>query len=80
MSAALAGLWLARKLYLDNPKLHGQIAAAWPRLHRLLMRRYYVDEIYDALFVNRTKDLSMISMWWDKWIVDGLVNFRRLVS
>jgi hypothetical protein len=61
-----------------------------------------VDEIYDALFVNRTKDLSTafgwfdgqiidglgvdgagwltrvfsrISMWWDKWIVDGLVNF-----
>ncbi|HKE08294.1 MAG TPA: NADH-quinone oxidoreductase subunit L [Candidatus Acidoferrum sp.] len=102
VSAALAGLWLARKLYLENPKLHGQIAAAWPRLHRVLVHKYFVDEIYDALFVNRTKDLSTafgwfdgqiidglgvdgagwltrvfsrISMWWDKWIVDGLVNF-----
>jgi NADH-quinone oxidoreductase subunit L len=67
-----------------------------------LLHKYYVDEIYDALFVNRIKDLSIalglvdaklidglgvdgagwltrfasrISMWWDKWIVDGLVNF-----
>jgi len=66
-----------------------------------------VDEIYDAMFVNRTKDLgtalgvfdakiveglgvdgtgwltrfgSSVSMWWDKWIVDGLVNLTgRLV-
>jgi hypothetical protein len=60
-----------------------------------------VDEIYDALFVNRVKDLSTalgffdskiidglgvdgagwlarvfsrISMWWDRWVVDALVN------
>jgi len=57
--------------------------------------------VYDALIVNRTKDLATtlgdfdrgvvdglgvdgsaaltrttarLSMWWDKWIVDGLVN------
>jgi len=98
---ALLGLWLARKLYVENPKLHARLAASWPRLHRLLLHKYYVDEIYDALFVNRVKDLSTalglfdskvidglgvdgsgwltrafsrISMWWDKWVVDGLVN------
>ena len=112
-SVLLAGLgfYLAHKLYIENPKLHGQIAAAWPRLHHLLVHKYYVDEIYDALFVNRIKDLSTalglfdskfidglgvdgtgwvtlffsrISMWWDKWIVDGLVNllgwFPRFLS
>ncbi len=102
-SIAIVGLgfYLAYKLYLDNPKLHSQIAASWPRLHNLLMHKYYVDEIYDALFVNRIKDLSTalgffdskvidglgvdgagwltrifsrISIWWDKWFVDGLVN------
>jgi NADH-quinone oxidoreductase subunit L len=96
------GFYLAYKFYIENPKLHTQLAASWPRLHKLLLHKYYVDEIYDALFVNRTKDLSTafgwfdgqiidglgvdgagwltrvfsrISMWWDKWIVDGLVNF-----
>jgi len=102
-SVILAGLgwYLAYKIYIENPKLHGRVAAAWPRLHNLLVHKYYVDEIYDALFVNRVKDLSTalgvfdskvidglgvdgagwltrffsrISMWWDKWIVDGLVN------
>jgi len=99
---ALLGLWLAYRLYLEFPRLHEKVAATWPRLHKLLLNKYYVDEIYDALFVNRIKDLSTgfglfdakvidglgvdgsawlarvcssISMWWDKWIVDGLVNF-----
>jgi NADH-quinone oxidoreductase subunit L len=99
---ALLGLWLAYNLYIKNPQLHVKVATSWPRLHNLLLHKYYVDEIYDALFVNRTKDLStalglfdakiidglgvdgagwlarvlsQISMWWDKWVVDGLVNF-----
>jgi len=99
---AAFGIWLAHSLYVKNPQLHTKIAASWPRLHNLLVHKYYVDEIYDALFVNRIKDLSTafalfdgkvidglgvdgagwlarvlssISMWWDKWIVDGLVNF-----
>jgi NADH-quinone oxidoreductase subunit L len=95
------GFWLAYKLYLEKPKLHTKLAASWPRLHNLLVHKYYVDEIYDALFVNRIKDLSTalaffdskvidglgvdgagwlarvfsrLSMWWDKWVVDALVN------
>jgi NADH-quinone oxidoreductase subunit L len=99
---ALTGLWLAYRLYIQAPHLHAKVAASWPALHRLLLNKYYVDELYDALFVNRIKDLSTafglfdakvidglgvdgsawlarafssISMWWDKWVVDGLVNF-----
>jgi NADH-quinone oxidoreductase subunit L len=102
VALAILGLWLAYNLYLKHPQLHSKVAAAWPRLHNLLIHKYYVDEIYDALFVNRIKDLSTafalfdakvidglgvdgsawltrvlsrISMWWDKWVVDGLVNF-----
>jgi NADH-quinone oxidoreductase subunit L len=105
MAASVAfvalGGWLAYKLYLDNPKLHAKLAESRPRLHNLLLHKYYIDEIYDALFVNRIKDLSTalgffdskvidglgvdgtgslarrfsrISMWWDKWVVDALVN------
>ncbi len=102
VTIAAFGIWLAHSLYVKNPQLHTKIAASWPRLHNLLVHKYYVDEIYDALFVNRIKDLSVafglfdakvidglgvdgaswlarafssISMWWDKWVVDGLVNF-----
>ncbi|HTZ31379.1 MAG TPA: NADH-quinone oxidoreductase subunit L [Methylomirabilota bacterium] len=104
VSVGIAGLgiYLAYRLYLKFPHLHTKVAARFPRLHNLLLHKYYVDEIYDALFVNRIKDLSTafglfdakvidgvgvngsawftrvlsrISMWWDKWVVDGLVNF-----
>ena len=103
---ALAGIWLAYQLYIKNPATPGKLAASWPWLYRLVYRKYYVDEIYDAMFVNRAKDLgtalgvfdarivdrlgvdgtgwltrftSDVSIWWDKWIVDGLVNFAGRV-
>jgi NADH-quinone oxidoreductase subunit L len=102
VAIAALGIWLADLIYIKNPQLHSRVSASWPRLHNLLVNKYYVDEIYDALFVNRIKDLSTafglfdakiidglgvdgsawlarvlssISMWWDKWVVDGLVNF-----
>jgi len=98
---ALCGIWLAVQFYLKRPELPERLAAKWSGLYRLIYRKYYVDEIYDALFVNRAKDLgttlgvfdanvidglgvdgtgwltrftSQVSIWWDTWIVDGLVN------
>ena len=51
---------------------------AWPRrlpaLHRVLLHKYYVDEIYDALFVNRVKDLGSMLAAFDLGVVDGGVN------
>jgi NADH-quinone oxidoreductase subunit L len=102
LAFAAIGGYLAYRLYLANPKLHSRLAASWPRLHSLLLHNYYVDEIYDALFVNRSKDLSaalayfdsqvldglavdgagwlarrvsLLSIWWDNWVVDAPVKF-----
>jgi NADH-quinone oxidoreductase subunit L len=111
LGLSVAGYWLARKLYFSFPELREKVVASWPRLHRLLLNQYRVDEICDAIFVNRIKDLSTainlfdakiidglavggfawfvrafsrVSMWWDRWVVDGLVNFAgkfpRLLS
>ncbi len=103
---ALAGIWGAYVLYLKRPELPDRIAHRWSGLHRVLVNKYYVDQIYDAMFVNRAKDLglalgsfdlgiinglgvdgagwltratSTVSMWWDKWIVDGLVNLTARI-
>ena len=40
----------------------------------LVYRKYYVDELYDALFVNRTKDLGNACFFVDSKFVDGAVN------
>ncbi len=98
---ALGGIGLAWQMYIKRTELPDRLATRWSSLYRLLYHKYYMDEIYDALFVNRAKDLgttlgafdakvidglgvdgagwltrstSRVSMWWDTWIVDGLVN------
>jgi NADH-quinone oxidoreductase subunit L len=102
LGIAVAGIFLAYQLYCAKRMAPELVAKKWPRLYQLLLHKYYVDEIYDAAIVDRTKDLgtglgwldanvidglgvngagwlarfsSTLSMWWDKWIIDGLLNF-----
>jgi NADH-quinone oxidoreductase subunit L len=44
--------------------------------HRLLTRKYYVDELYDAAVVQPTKWFSTQVLWQrvDVRTIDGLVN------
>ena len=44
------------------------------RPHKLLLHKYYIDEIYDALFVHRVKDLGSALAAFDMGVVDGGVN------
>jgi NADH-quinone oxidoreductase subunit L len=111
LTIAAAGIILAYQFYCAKRIAPELVAKKVPKLYQLLFHKYYVDEIYDALFVNRTKDLSTalgvfdakvidgigvdgtgwlarfgstLSMWWDKWIIDGLLNlgakFTQLLS
>jgi NADH-quinone oxidoreductase subunit L len=102
IAIAVASIWLAYQFYRTKRIAPELVAAKMPRFYKLLFHKYYVDEIYDAAVVNRTKDLgtvfgrfdakvidglgvdgtgwlarfgSTLSMWWDKWIIDGLLNF-----
>ncbi len=50
---------------------HGE---AFSGVHRVLLHKYYVDEIYDALFVNRVKNLGNLLAAFDLGVVDGGVN------
>jgi NADH-quinone oxidoreductase subunit L len=40
----------------------------------LLLNKYYVDELYEALLVNRAKDLGNAAAAFDLAVVDGGVN------
>ena len=52
------GILLAWYLYIKRTELPAKIAKSLG-FYELVYHKYYVDEIYDALFVNRAKDLGL---------------------
>jgi NADH-quinone oxidoreductase subunit L len=75
VAVALAGIGLATVMYMKDPSLPGKFTAKFSSLHRAVFNKWYVDEIYDTLFVNSTKKLG-IFCWkgFDVKVVDGIVN------
>jgi NADH-quinone oxidoreductase subunit L len=45
-----------------------------PGVYTTLLNKYYVDELYDRLFVEPTKQLGKVCDWFDRTIIDGLVR------
>ncbi|HEV7966828.1 MAG TPA: NADH-quinone oxidoreductase subunit L [Candidatus Acidoferrales bacterium] len=69
---ACAGIWLAYRWYIQRPQVPEKIAATSPFLYRLVYHKYYVDELYDAMFVNRVKDLALTLGAFDVTFINGL--------
>jgi NADH-quinone oxidoreductase subunit L len=69
---ACGGIWLAYRWYIQRPEVPDKIAAASPFLYRLIYNKYYVDQLYDAMFVNRMKDLALTLGSFDVNIINGL--------
>jgi NADH-quinone oxidoreductase subunit L len=77
IAVAVAGLLLAWWMYLRSQQVPKNIAQKYPRLYDLVYNKYYVDELYDALFVRPIRDLSVKVLWkiMDAGIIDDvLVN------
>jgi NADH-quinone oxidoreductase subunit L len=97
---ALMGIFIAYRFYYRPSPAPDRLMAQAQPVYNTLLNKYYVEQMYDALFVNRAKDLgnalwtfdrttidggvngsgwltrfaANVSCWWDKWVVDGLVN------
>jgi NADH-quinone oxidoreductase subunit L len=69
---ALVGIWTAYQFYIKKPLVPEALATNWNGVYRLLYNKYYVDQIYDAMFVNRTKDLGTALGAFDRGVIDGV--------
>ena len=49
---SIVGIGLAWFVYLRRPGTTAQLIERFPRAHRFLERKWYFDELYDALFVR----------------------------
>jgi NADH-quinone oxidoreductase subunit L len=74
--AALLGLGLAWLFYYRNPELPEKIAASMSGAYQTLLHKYYVDELYAAVFVKPLIDGSTRILWQgvDRNIIDAAVN------
>jgi NADH-quinone oxidoreductase subunit L len=71
----LAGWGMARWIYvLSPPALATGLAERWRGLHNVLLNKYWVDELYDALVVNPAKRLGQFSGNFDDRVIDGVVR------
>ncbi|HXE80228.1 MAG TPA: NADH-quinone oxidoreductase subunit L [Vicinamibacterales bacterium] len=73
---ALVGIGLAWYFFLRRPQAADAVAARAAPIHRLLLNKYWVDELYDAAIVHPIRRLSERVLWRqvDAGVIDGAVN------
>ena len=73
--AMLIGLGVAYLFYIVNPALPKRLAESQRPLYQFLLNKWYVDEIYDFLFVKPAKFLGRF-LWTrgDGNVIDGSIN------
>ena len=77
---ALSGVGLAAFFYLGDRRQIEQLARLLSspfgfRLYQLSSGKFYVDAIYSVLIVWPLRLLAVVSYWFDRVVIDGLVNF-----
>ena len=72
---AVSGIAIASFLYLKRPDIPGALAAKFPAVYAFLLHKAYLDELYDAVFVQPIRALSENVLWRaDATLIDGAVN------
>jgi NADH-quinone oxidoreductase subunit L len=72
--AMLAGVlmaWLTYGIGLISPTKAARVLAP---LHRLLLNKFYLDELYQATFVAGILKLAAFGKWFDRVVLDGLAD------
>lgn len=72
---AVGGIVLAFRYYLRDPAGSEALAARYPTFYRILLRKYWVDELYDAAVIRPiVGSARAISESFDTRMIDGSVN------
>jgi NADH-quinone oxidoreductase subunit L len=69
---AAGGILVARHFYKVSPAIPERLAATFAGVHRVLLNKYYIDEIYAALFVRGVAlGGGRFLHGLDRYVVDG---------
>ncbi len=72
---ALAGIGLASLFYITQNKVLPEfLRARFAPIHKFLLNKYYIDELYDMVFVRPCLKMCGALFRFDMHVVDGSVN------
>ena len=71
----VSGIALAYYMYMARPELPGILASRFRFVYELLLNKWYVDELYERIFVDPFKSVATF-LWQtgDVTIIDGIPN------
>jgi NADH-quinone oxidoreductase subunit L len=72
---ALIGIGIAYLFYVKNPSLPKLASEQFKGLYKLVLNKYYIDELYEILFIKSLKGFGT-GLWkgFDDFIIDGTIN------
>ena len=71
---ALSGWVAAHYLYSVKPKTADDWSQRYAGAYRTILNKYYVDELYDSVFVEPCKRLGRLWDWIDHQVIDRVVR------
>jgi len=76
VTVALIGIRMAYKLYVQSTSIPDRIAAKFKGVYELLLNKYRVDEVYNAIFVEGLvhRLAKVLHTVGDVKIIDGFIN------
>jgi NADH-quinone oxidoreductase subunit L len=79
VAVAAAGIALAYRLYRIDPGFTraAHLASRFPLAYKLLLNKYWIDELYGATVIRGTVKLADLLWEFDARVVDGAVNGTR---
>lgn len=80
VGVGLIGISLAVLMYLQRKIDPAAIAKKIEPLYKLSLNKWYIDEIYDVVFVQGSRRIARQALEMDIRIVDGLVNLAGFVT
>jgi NADH-quinone oxidoreductase subunit L len=72
--AMLFGVSTAWLVYVRGVISPARVAEVLAPLHRLLLNKFYIDELYQAVFVRSVMRLAAVGTWFDRVVLDSLAD------
>jgi NADH-quinone oxidoreductase subunit L len=80
IGASLIGILLAYLFYAKPSTIPKQLAESVPWAYQLLYRKYFIDELYQAVFVLPLKGFGWLLSGFDRFVIGGLIYLVKAVT